>query len=154
MMTTDRERHVHARLFSYAGYKKEIDEFFETALRQTAKQDDQSGVRGSFRSDPTARGGVMLADPPPRIREAMAWTRAIDDAWSECEMLDGGNPYGLAYLLERNFCLTGGPRPRSQNANARRRICEECGIAERTFYLWLDKVTSIAIYHASHAGLL
>ena len=154
MMATERERHVHARLFSYASYKREIDEFFETAMRQGARTSEPGVTNGGYKSDPTARGGVMLADPPPRIQEAMAWVRAIEDAWAECEMLDAGNPYGLSYLLERNFCLTGEPRPRRQNAHARRRICEACGIAERTFYLWLDKTTSIVIYHASRAGLI
>ena len=96
----------------------------------------------------------MLADPPPRIRHALDWCKAIDDAWAECRTLDDGNERGLEYLLVEYFCLTGDERPPEKNREGRRAICAACGISESTFYAWLRRVTDIVQYHARLRGLI
>ena len=156
-MTTfeyERVRCVHGNLFAYKKHKQAIDDFVAKAMRQSGKRWDSAGGRGSFRSDPAARGGMLLADPPPRIKSALDWCCAIEDAWAECRMLDDGNERGLAYLMEENFCLTGDDHTRDCNREARMRICVACEISESTFYAWLHRVTNIVCYHAAQRGLI
>ena len=156
MTTFERERVrcVHGNLFAYKKHKQAIDDFLAKAMRQSGKRWDSAGGRGSFRSDPAARGGLMLADPPPRIRHALDWCEAIEDAWAECRMLDDGNERGLAYLMEQNFCFDGAERSKEKNRECRADICVACGISESTFYQWLSRVTEITGYHAARRGLV
>lgn len=154
MNTRERVRCVHGNLYAYARHKQTIDDFVARAMRQNGKQWDSAGSRGTFRSDPAARGGMLLADPPPRIKSALDWCCAIEDAWAECRMMDDGNERGIAYLLETYFCLGGKGRNRDKNHESRAAICAECGISETTFYAWLGRITEIVCYHAAQRGLI
>lgn len=154
MTGKDRDRRVQGNLFAYAKHRRDVDDFVAVAMRQNGKRWDGFGAHGSFKSDPAARGGVLLADPPPRVRASLLWCEAIEDAWAECRMLDDGNERGLAYLMEQNFCLDGVERSKDKNRECRAAICAACGISESTFYQWLSRVTEITGYHAARRGLV
>lgn len=147
-MQTERERIVQGRMFRYAEYRREIEEFVARAMQQTAKSRD-AVVQSSFISDPTARGGIMLADPPPKIAEKIAWCEVVDDTRNEL----ADEPVML-YVMEHNFGIDGEPHPREKNGECRKAICEYCGISESTFYMWLERITNIALYHAGRRGLV
>lgn len=141
MTTFERERVrcVHGNLYAYKKHKQAVDNFVARAMRQNGKRWDGAGRPSTFRSDPAARGGLMLADPPPRIRHALDWCKAIDDAWAECRTLDDGNEHGLEYLLVEYFCLTGDDHTRDCNREARMRICVACEIGSAENFVYSPK---------------
>ena len=152
----DRARKVRAMLYQYQRFVKRKAAYTVRAMGQTGRH-DESGIRGTYKSDPTARGGCMLADPPHRLAREWEWIDAINDAWAECMYLDktaGREGNGLAYTIERLFCLTGEPRPKEKNSEAVREIAEACGISERTVYDWRDYITGIVEFHAGKRALL
>jgi len=151
---TSRERYAHKIMFTYQDNKELVQNFMSKAYRYTYKMSDEPMVQKTFKSDPTARGGILLADPPEYIRDAVLKTEAVEAAWQEVKELDCGEPFGLAYLMEKNFCLTGNRRSKSANAVVRHKICSDCGIADRTFYSWMGQITDIMIYHATKRGLM
>lgn len=153
MRMDELERIVQGRMFQYSSYKQELASFETAALNQTVKI-SETGVRGSYISDPTARGGVLLAEPPPKVKEKYEWCAAIDEAHQDCLDEDMGNPFGLAYVMEKNFAIGGEPHPKAQNETYRKRICHDCNIAESTFYVWLKRITGHAIYRAAKRGLI
>lgn len=148
----ERNKEIHYHLYSYAAHKSDIEAYVSRAMRKTGRM-NETGIRGSYISDPTARGGVMLAEFPKRLQKKADWVAVIEDAWAECLAEDNGEPHGLAYLMERNFCLTGAPREKKLNEEAQKRICDECGISKSTFFARLAKITRIVEYHATQKGL-
>jgi len=149
-----RERFAHKILFSYQDNKDEVQKFLTKAYRYNYKTSDEPSVMSTFKSDPTARGAMLLLDPPEHIRNAVLMVETVEAAWQEVKELDCGEPFGYSYLMEKNFCLTGKQRSRDQNAMMRHKICADCGIAERTFYSWMWQITEIVIYHATKRGLM
>jgi len=157
MQYDDRIRIVRGRLFGYYNDKQTVEEFIEAASHQTRKMSEDS-IRGSYKSDPTARGGIMLADPPPKIAYKRAWIKAIEDAWAELHLEDHAYrrvpERGKAYVMEKYFCLTRPQRRKTLNDEARDQLCSECGISVRTFYNWLSDITAVVMQQAIRRGLL
>ena len=145
------------QLYSYRWDKIVIEEYIESCSRQARKMGDDA-IRGTFKSDPTARGGIMLAEPPERIARRVEWVKAIEDAWAELHLEDQAYrrvPHrGKAYVMENYFCLTQLPRRKERNDAARDKLCEECKISIRTFYNWLSDITACVIAQATRRGLL
>lgn len=156
MYRFDRQRAAQGKLFKYASYKALIAEYEARALSQTRKCDTQY-IKGAYRSDPAARGGVMLADPPHRIQIRMAWCSAIENAWAECKAEDAANgrsDVGMAYVMEEYFCLNKPPRDKEKNGEAREAMRKRCDISTRTFYEWISEIVDTVVYHAAKQNLL
>lgn len=157
MQYDDRIRIARKQLYAYYLDKQVIESFVDKATRQTQKMGEEY-VRGTYRSDPTARGGIMLADPPKDIRIKVEWVKAIEGAWAELHLEDQAYrrvpSRGKAYVMEKFFCLTRPPRRRELNEETREQLCDECGISVRTFYNWLSQITNTVIHHATRRGLL
>lgn len=154
MTTAERARTIHGHLFRYSADRLELEDYYEQAFRKNGKH-REAGVRGSFVSDPTARGGVMLAHLPPVLRIKADWCAAIEDALVECKVEDGDNLTGLAYIMKEYFCLFKEPRPKAKNGEAVDAICAACGIHHRSgFYSKVSKITDIVMYHAAKRKLI
>lgn len=157
MQYDDRIRIARRQLYAYYTDKQVVESFVASAARQTRKMGEDS-IRGTYKSDPTARGGIMLAEPPPKIANKVAWIKVIEDAWAELHLDDQAYrrvpSRGKAYVMERFFCLTQPPRRRERNNEARDTLCNECKIAVRTFYNWLSDITQAVIHQATLRGLL
>ena len=157
MQYDDRIRVARKQLYSYYMDKQIVKDYFDAAHKQTRKMGDDA-IRGTFKSDPTARGGIMLAEPPDYIAERIAWIKAIEDAWAEMHIDDQAYrrvpARGKAYVMEIFFCLTQPPRRRDRNEQARNNLCRECKIAIRTFYNWLSDITNAVVAQATLRKLL
>ena len=144
-------------LYHYQKSKDLVKEFEEDCLRQT-KPDEESGAshQTGHVSNPTMRGAMMLLNPPKHIVLARKWVKVIDRVWDEVKEEDmvENRENGIAYLFENAYCLTGKPRAKEANAENRARICEECGIAQRTFYTWLNRCVNTTTYYAAKEGLI
>jgi hypothetical protein len=105
-------------------------------------------------TDPTQQAAIRLADMPEVLKEKAAWVKVIDDTWKDCVTEDGGDPHGLAYLMDKNFRLTGEETGEDQNAVVREEIMKTCDISQRTFYSRLTTVADMLVYHATKRGLL
>lgn len=153
MTVFERTRTVYRHLFRYNKYKERIDEYTDSAMRRNVKTDN-AGVRGTYRSDPTARGGVMLAQLPKRIAAKVQWCGAIEDTLAECKMEDGNDDYGLAYILREYFCVGTEPRDEDKNAEAITNICNVADISRSTFFRRVSRITDIVLYHAARRKLI
>jgi hypothetical protein len=149
----ERRKIAQAQAFRYYEMRQAINAYEAEAYRNLQRTDG-SGVRSTFKTDPTARGGIMLADPPAHIIKAKNWVSAINDAWAECTLLDEGDERGYAYIIEQWFALDGNIRPREENKQTRERLIEECGLSRTGFYERLNTITDTIAYHASMKGLL
>lgn len=157
MKYDDRIRIARGKLYAYYSDKQRIEAFIEAASKQTRKMGDDA-IRGTYKSDPTARGGIMLADPPPKMANRIEWVKAIEDAWAELHLEDHAYrrvpERGKSYVMEHYFCLTSPPRRKELNESARDKLCEECKISVRTFYNWLTQITQTVMQQAIRRGLL
>lgn len=153
MTASERTRFIHQHLFQYCAYKRKIEDYMQRAMRQ-GRQMREANVRGSFISDPTGRGGVMLADMPEELQAGQKWVDAVDLALGECAIEDGAEEHGLVYIARKFFCLEGDGRDREKNRAAIAEICSDCGIQRSTFYRKIDHVTDMVMYHATSLGLI
>lgn len=141
--------------FRYQEYKAAVQAYIDSALSQTGKQQlGGTGISSGHRSDPTARAAIKLVDMPEHIRTKALWVRAVNDAWRECKEDDAGEKYGLAFLFEHNFRLTGDILGPEHNTAVRAFIIEQAGITRPTFYNRLEAVCDILVYHAAKRKLL
>lgn len=153
-MTQSEKKQIHARLFSYKRYRHEVMDYAQRAIRTAPRIDATSGIRGSHYSDPTAAAGCALADPPKKLREKQGWMKAIESAWLDCIILDGGEKYGRAYMMEKNFSLTGKPHSREKNEDVREQIMQDCNISRSTFFRWLYGITYGVYLYAREQELI
>ena len=155
MTQQDRRRAAMSHAFRYQEYKAEVQAYIDWAMSQTGKQQlGGTGISSGHRSDPTARAAIKLIDMPEHIRTKALWVRAVNDAWRECKEDDAGEKYGLAFLLEHNFRLTGDILGPEHNTAVRAYIIEQAGITRPTFYNRLEAVCDILVYHAAKRKLL
>lgn len=155
MTPYERRREAMSHAFRYQAYKAEVAEYVRSAMTQTGKQQlGGTPVSSGHRSDPTARAAIKLADMPEHIRTKALWVAVVNDAWKECIDDDNGDPYGLAFILERNFRLTGETLGPEHNASVRSSIRERAGMNRTTFYNRLEEVGDILVYHAVKRKLL
>lgn len=111
---------------------------------------DNMGIRGSATSDPTASVATRRAEPPEYIEEARKWIEAIDNAWAEMQHSDeesGILGSGKAYVMEKFYGLLAPAEPKcTKRVN---NICDECAIANSTFYRWLGDCIDTVAHYAS-----
>ena len=109
------------------------------------------GVKTSGISDPTARGGMRLAEPPEDIKVLMDWTWAIETAWAGLTHYEPQK----ARLLEAYYGLSNmSGRKREDSLKVRLRIMDELHISEKTFYNWRNDCVGAVIFAAIQKGAL
>jgi len=145
MTQREREQEVRRRLYHYAAYRREINEYTDDVLHGTPQHDD-SGVRGSGISDPAARAGVALADMPPRLQEKKAWVDAITMALNEMDT-------ELQYICIHVYGLTGKTHKKRENKETAVRVAEACSLSRASLYYRLRVIQSTVLYHAAKRGL-
>lgn len=142
--------------FRYQAYKREVGEYRSRAM--TMRGQRINAVPGSTsagsHTDPTQQAAIRLADMPESLKAKAKWVKAVNDAWADCLAEDAGDAHGMAFLLERNFRLTGEETGKEQNAVVREEIMREAHISMSTFYNRLETVADILVYHAAKRGLL
>lgn len=148
---TQREREQEARrhLYRYAQDRREIEEYEQSVFG--SPKHDESGIRGSGISDPTARLGVALAEPPQRLEHKRRWIAAIDDALDELRQTDV-DAHGLAYICTRIYGLDGRRHKRRENRDASIKVALDCHLSVRALYYRLGIITNVVIAHAADHG--
>lgn len=149
---------VYSRIYSYARYMDAIAEYEERAMHNTRKDDGAEYIRGSYQSDPTARGAVALIDLPPRIRTMQRWVdvidMAIEKARAEDYVYQRKPGRGSAYAMQAYFCMRGPARDKSRNADMRMTLAKRCGVTPRTIYSWLHMFAESVYTYAEQEGLI
>ena len=149
----EREKLVHCKLYEYRRSREEVDRYQDRALGRGSRS-FEAQIKSNVHGDPTAKAGIMLAEMPMHIAEKAAWCEVIESAWAECVLEDEGVLHGTAFVLEKNFELSGEGHAKEKNAEYRQKLCEECGISESTYYMRLKNATAIVMYHAARRGLI
>ena len=144
MTQKDRERIVRRHLYRYALYVRELRQYEQAVFG--APQHDGTGVRGSEISDPTARSGIALAEPPPSLGQHRRWIDAIDAAMNELAGMDGTDG-------QRMFGLDGQRHKRRENRDTALKIAIDCNLSVRAMYDRAGTIINTVIYHAAKAGL-
>lgn len=152
MTQKEREAEVRKKLYKYAAYRKDIEDY-ESIVYDSPKHDD-SGVRGTDISDPTARIAVALANPPPNMRMKYLWVNAIDDALDEMELADDGNKRGLVFIATAIYGLDGKRHKKRKNRDTAIKVAMDCELSRSALYYRLTLISSIVMYHAILHGLL
>ena len=152
MNQRDREREIRRRLYEYASYKKDIDEYVDSIINSTPSF-DESGVRGTAVSDPTARAGVALANMPRDLETKQQWVEAIEEALAELQELDGSDTHGYVYICVRVFGMQRRHK-KKKNREVAIKVAMDCNMALSTLYNRLAVVTKIVLFHATKRGLL
>lgn len=156
-MTPKDRRHIaRSHAFRYQAYRREVREYREKALAMRGQRIDAlpGSTSAGSHTDPTQQAAIRLVDMPDSLQTKAKWVRVVNAAWKDCATEDGGDPHGLAFLLEKNFRLTGEETGKEQNAAVREEIMRESHISMTTFYKRLEAVTDIIVYHAAKRGLL
>ena len=156
-MTPRERRQIAMRhAFRYQAYKREVREYREKALAMRGQRIDAvpGSTSAGSHTDPTQQAAIRLADMPESLQTKAKWVKVVNDAWADCATEDGRDAHGLAFLLERNFRLTGEETGKDQNVAVREEIMREAHISMATFYNRLETVADILVYHAAKRGLL
>ena len=151
MTQKDRERITRRHLYRYTQYVREVRQYEQAVFG--APQHDGTGVRGSEISDPTARSGIALADPPRRLEQHRRWISVIDAAMDELAGMDGQDVHGYAYICMRMFGLDGQRHKRKENRDTALKISGDCNLSVRALYGRVSTIVDTVIYHAPNAGL-
>lgn len=151
MTQKDRERIVRRHLYRYALYVRELRQYEQAVFG--APQHDGTGVRGSEISDPTARSGIALAEPPPSLGQHRRWIDAIDAAMNELAGMDRTDGQGYVYICTRMFGLDGQRHKRRENRDTALKIAIDCNLSVRAMYARAETIINTVIYHAAKAGL-
>lgn len=151
MTQRDREQVVRRHLYRYAQYVREVEQYEQSVFG--ASQHNETGIRGSEISDPTARSGIALAEPPRSLEQKRRWIAAIDDTVIELERMDTDEEHGYAYICTHIFGLDGQKHKRKENSDTALRIAEDCNLSVRALYGRISTIINIVIYHAAELGL-
>lgn len=151
MTQKDRERIARRHLYRYAQYVQEVRRYEQSVFG--APQHDGTGVRGSEISDPTARSGMALADPPPSLDQHRRWIDAIDAAMNELAGMDGGDANGYVYICVRMFGMDGQKHKRKENRDTALKIALDCNLSVRALYGRIGTIISTVVYYAAKAEL-
>ena len=157
MTARERRRTAQKHAFCYQAYREEVLTYRADALSslRSPRTDSIPGSTGAgTHSDPTEKAGIRLADMPEHLKTKWKWVKAIEDTWKECKEEDWGEPFGLAYLFEKNFRLTGEVTGKELNAAVREKIIADSDICVKTFYNRLEAITDMLVYHAAKRGLI
>ena len=149
---TQREREQTARrhLYRYAQYVREVRQYEQSVLGATH---NETGIRGSEISDPTARSGMALAEPPKDLGHKRQWIDAIDAAMDELAGMDGQDAYGYVHICTRMFGLDGQRHKRRENRDTALKISMDCNLSVRALYGRVNTIVNTVIYHAAELGL-
>lgn len=115
MINQDQFRSIEGRLYRYEDMKSTIQAYEDAHCSHRGAP--QTGLpRGqAVRSDPTARGALALAEPPPAIALSIRWVKAIDRA---LDRLTAQSPN--VWDIARSYYIAGSELP------VRRRIAQLC----------------------------
>ena len=122
-------------------------EIVHDAIWPSTASTEGMGVKSSNISDPTGRGGIMLATAEYQTltQEELIWMLAIDAAKAD---LDGyapeiGRVMSIVYGLDPNDWR---PRTKGNRAKYRIKAMMECGIdRDNTYYEWRQKILETVI---------
>jgi len=151
MTQREREAEVRRRLYGYAKYKKELAEYVDDIFNGT-KPHDESGVRGTGISDPSARGGIALADLPRHLADKQKWIYAIDSAIKELRDMDAGDSRGLVYICTHLYGLDGRRHKRRDNRDTAVKVADDCFMSVRSLYYRVRIILNVVLYHAAKNG--
>ena len=150
MQMRDCYRIAERFLYRYRRNKAEADAF-EEGCSYKADCMGGEGVKSSGISDPTARGGMRLAEPPDDVKELQRWTWSIETAWAD--LMHNEPP--KARILEVYYGLNNmNGRRREDSLKVRLQVMEELHISERTFYNWKNDAVGAVIFAAIQKGAL
>lgn len=140
-------RETEYRLYNYQNMIRDIEAFeAECTDRQRTRTNDN--IKGTFTADPTAKGGVRMAEPPNHINEKRMWVGVIRGAWAEMETYEPEK----ARIIEALYGL-GSPKGvrRGEKGRIIRRLMGALNIGETTVKVWrraaVNWVKEIAIYN-------
>ena len=140
------ERH----LYRYKRLKEDV-KAYEDSCTYKADTTGGEGVKTSNKSDPSAMGGIRLADPPQDIKQKRDWAWAIETAWAELTHYDSPK----AVLLEKYYGLNNrNGRAREDSLKVRLEIMNTLHISNSTFYAWRNECVDAVIYAAIQRGVL
>lgn len=151
MTQRDREQVARRHLYRYAQYVRDVQQY-EQSVFGTSPQ-NETGIRGSEISDPTARSGIALADPPKALEQKRKWIDAIDAAMRELARMDAGAERGYTYICTHIYGLDGQKHKRKENSDTAAKIAEECFLSIRALYGRITTIVNIVIFHAAERGL-
>lgn len=150
MTQRDREKTARRNLYRYAQYVREIRQYEQSVFSATH---NETGIRGSEVSDPTARSGIALADPPVDLRHMRLWVYAIDAAMDELAGMDGQDTHGYVHICTRIFGLDGKRHKRRENRDTSVKIASECSMSVAALYCRVKTIVNVVVYHAAELGL-
>ena len=150
MTQREREKTARRHLYGYALYVREIRQYERSVYGATR---NETGIRGSEISDPTARSGMALAEPPADLQRKRAWIEAIDAAIDELRQMDAGNAHGYVYICTHIYGLNGQRHKRRENTETSLKVANDCTMSVAALYYRVKTIVSVVIYHAGQRGL-
>ena len=143
-------RAAERALYRYQEHKRTV-EMYEARCMRCQKPQSETGIRSSYRSDPTARGAIMMAERPQDVKDAMLWIWAIETAWAE--LLAYYPP--RARIMEVYYGLNNvNGRERNKATETRMILQDELSIEQATFYRWKNDVVDAVIHAGIQCGIL
>ncbi len=149
MTQKDREREVRKRLYQYASAKTEV-ELFEGDVIYGAPVFDDSGVRGTGISDPTARKGISLAEIPEELILKAKWVECINDSLREMR----AEYEDLVTVAVKIYGLDGHRHRKRKNRELRFKIADDLNLSMSALYYKQTLINRIVMFHAAARGLL
>ncbi len=150
MTQRDRERIARKHLYRYAQYARDVRQYEQSVFGATH---NETGIRGSEISDPTARSGIALAEPPKDLRSKRRWIEAIDASIIDLALMDGHDAYGYVYICTHMFGMNGQKHKRDENRETALKIAGDCNLSVRALYNRAGTIVNTVIYHAAGMGL-
>lgn len=150
MSMRDCYRAAEKYLYRYRKIKAQVETYEEESAYKADTMGGE-GVKTSGKSDPTAKGGIRLAEPPEEIATLQDWVWAIETAWADLTHYEPQKArlFEVYYGLDS---MTG--RPRGNALVVRLHLMDELHISERCFYAWKDDCVTAVIYAAIQKGAL
>lgn len=150
MSMRDCYRAAEKYLYRYRKIKAQVETYEEESAYKADTMGGE-GVKTSGKSDPTAKGGIRLAEPPEEIATLQDWVWAIETAWADLTHYEPQKArlFEVYYGLDS---MTG--RPRGKAGYTRDAIMHELHISEKTFYNWRNEAVEAVIYAAIQKGAL
>lgn len=144
-------RITEKQMYQFQKLKKQVAEYMEEAESLKGLDLTADRVKSSGKSDPTAVGGLRIAEPPREIALKMAWIWAIESAWKK---LAHTSPE-KAELFEVYYGLNNiEGRPRELAGQVRVAFTEKHNISYRAFFLWKKDVVEAVVIAACQKGAL
>lgn len=147
MTQREREQTVRRHLYRYAQYVREVRRYEQSIFG--SPQTNETGIRGSNVSDPTARSGIALADPPKTLERKRRWIIAVDSAMDELSSMDGGDERGYVFICTHVFGLDGHRNKCRANRDSVLKIACDCNLSVRALYGRISTIINTVIFYAT-----